>query len=89
MQDGKNSLSRLSLTLNNLSADDTADLFNTLNAVLKIGTAENLNMQIGTTAVNALIGTKDAIGFAYSMKAIGAKSFDFGTVSDIDLFIVY
>ena len=78
-----------SLTLNNLSADDTADLFNTLNAVLKIGTAENLNMQIGTTAVNALIGTKDAIGFAYSMKAIGAKSFDFGTVSDIDLFIVY
>ena len=40
-------------------------------------------------AVNALIGTKDTIGFAYSMKAIGAKSFDFGTVSDIDLFIVY
>ena len=78
-----------SLTLNNLSADDTADLFDTLNAVLKIGTAENLNMQVGTTAVNALIGTKDNPGFAYSMKAIGAKSFDFGTVSDIDLFIVY
>ena len=78
-----------SLTLNNLSADDTADLFDTLNAVLKIGTAENLNMQVGETAVNALIGTKDNPGFAYSMKAIGAKSFDFGTVSDIDLFIVY
>ncbi len=78
-----------SLTLNNLSADDTADLFDTLNAVLKIGTAENLNMQIGTTAVNALIGTKDNPGFAYSMKAIGAKSFDFGTFSDVDLFVVY
>lgn len=78
-----------SLTLNNLSADDTADLFDTLNAVLKIGTAENLNMQVGLMAVNALIGTKDVIGFAYSMKAIGAKSFDFGTFSDIDLFIVY
>ena len=78
-----------SLTLNNLSADDTADLFDTLNAVLKIGTAENLNMQVGSMAVNALIGTKDAIGFAYSMKAIGAKSFDFGNVSDIDLFVVY
>lgn len=78
-----------SLTLNNLSADDTADLFDTLNAVLKIGTAENLNMQVGTTAVNALIGTAENPGFAYSMKAIGAKSFDFGTVSDIDLFIVY
>ena len=78
-----------SLTLNNLSADDTADLFDTLNAVLKIGTAENLNMQVGTMAVNALIGTKDNPGFAYSMKAIGAKSFDFGTFSDIDLFVVY
>lgn len=78
-----------SLTLNNLSADDTADLFDTLNAVLKIGTAENLNMQVGTTAVNALIGKAENPGFAYSMKAIGAKSFDFGTVSDIDLFIVY
>lgn len=82
-------VSHKSVTLNNLSGDDTADLFNTLNAVLKIGTAENLNMQVGTMAVNALIGTKDAIGFAYSMKAIGAKSFDFSTVSDIDLFIVY
>ncbi len=78
-----------SLTLNNLSADDTADLFDTLNAVLKIGTAENLNMQVGTMAVNSLIGTKDNPGFAYSMKAIGAKSFAFGTFSDIDLFAVY
>lgn len=78
-----------SLTLNNLSADNTADLFDTLNAVLKIGTAENLNMLVGTMAVNSLIGTKDNPGFAYSMKAIGAKSFDFGTFSDIDLFVVY
>ncbi len=78
-----------SLTLNNLSADDTADLFDTLNAVLKIGTAENLNMQVGETAVNALIGTAENPGFAYSMKAIGAKSFDFCTFSDIDLFVVY
>lgn len=77
-----------SLTLNNLSADDTADLFDTLNAVLKIGTAENLNKQVGSMAVNALIGTKDAIGFAYSMKAIGAKYFIFATSADADRFIV-
>ena len=77
-----------SLTLNNLSADDTADLFNTLNAVLKIGTAENLNMQVGTMAVNALIGTKDNPGFAYSMKAIGAKYFMFATSADADRFII-
>lgn len=81
-------VSHKSLTLNNLSADDTADLFNTLNAVLKIGTAENLNMQVGTMAVNALIGTKDNPGFAYSMKAIGAKYFTFATSADADRFIV-
>lgn len=77
-----------SLTLNNLSADDTADLFNTLNAVLKIGTAENLNMQIGTTAVNALIGTQENPGFAYFMKSIGATYFKFETVSGAERFIV-
>lgn len=81
-------VSHKSVTLNNLSGDDTADLFNTLNAVLKIGTAENLNMQVGTMAVNALIGTKDNPGFAYSMKAIGAKYFTFATSADADRFIV-
>ena len=77
-----------SLAINNLSHDDTADLFNTLDAVLKIGTAENLNLQIGTTAVNALIGTAENPGFAYSMKAIGATQFRFATDSGADNFIV-
>ena len=76
------------LTLNNLSADDTADLFNTMSAVLKIGTAENLNMQVGETAVNALIGTKESNGFAYSLKTIGATEFRFETASDAERFIV-
>ena len=76
------------LTLNNLSADDTADLFNTLDAVLKIGTAENLNMQVGRMAVNTLIGTAENNGFAYSLKAIGATAFKFETASGADRFIV-
>lgn len=81
-------VSHKSITLNNLSGDDTADLFNTLNAVLKIGTAENLNMQVGETAVNALIGTEKSNGFAYSLKAIGATAFKFETASDAECFIV-
>ena len=81
-------VSHKSITLNNLSGNDTADLFNTLNAVLKIGTAENLNMQVGTMAVNTLIGTKEHPGFAYSMRAIGAKNFMFVTSADADRFIV-
>ena len=76
------------LTLNNLSADDTADLFNTLDAVLKIGSAENLNMQVGRMAVNTLIGTAENNGFAYSLKAIGATAFKFETASGADRFIV-
>lgn len=81
-------VSHKSITLNNLSGDDTADLFNTLNAVLKIGTAENLNMQVGETAVTALIGTEESNGFAYSLKAIGATAFKFETASDAERFIV-
>lgn len=76
------------LTLNNLNAEETADLFHTLDAVLKIGSAENLNMQVGETAVNALIGTEKSNGFAYSLKAIGATAFKFETASDAERFIV-
>lgn len=81
-------VSHKGLALNNLNAEETADLFNTLNAVLKIGTAENLNMQVGTMAVNALIGTEESNGFAYSLKAIGATAFKFETASDAERFIV-
>lgn len=75
------SVAHKQLKLNNLSADDTDDLFHTLDAVLKIGSAENLNMQIGTTAVNAIIGNSDHKGFAYSMQALGKTSFKFTSVS--------
>ncbi len=81
-------LTHKTLTLNNLSADDTADLLNTLNAVLKIKISENLNMKIGEVAVNALIGTAESKGFAYSLKAIGATSFKFENVSDEKRFTV-
>lgn len=43
------------VTINNLSADDTNDLFHTLDAVLKLGSAENLNLTIGNTVANVLI----------------------------------
>lgn len=61
-------VTNVGLRLNNLSAEDTDDLFHTLDAVLKIGSAENLNLQIGSTAVNALIGNAEHVGFAYSCK---------------------
>lgn len=71
------SVAHKELKLNNLSADDTDDLFHTLDAVLKIGSAENMNLKIGTTAVNALIGNSDNAGFAYSLQALGKTTFKF------------
>lgn len=68
------------LLLNNLSGDDTSDFFHTLDVVLKIGSAEDLNREIGTTAANALIGTEKSPGFVYALKATGGSgSFAFVT----------
>lgn len=61
------------LTLNNLSGDDTSDFFHTLDVVLKIGSAEELNAKIGTTAANALIGMEQNPGFVYALKATGGS----------------
>ncbi|MGN1213184.1 MAG: hypothetical protein ACI4TZ_03985 [Christensenellales bacterium] len=82
------SVAHKQLTINNLSVDDTTDLFNTLDTVLKIGSAEALNTSIGTTVANALIGNGDNAGFAYSLKAIGKTSCSFMTAGSVDYFVI-
>lgn len=68
------------LTINNLSGDDTSDFFHTLDVVLKIGSAEDLNTKIGTTAANALIGTEQNPGFVCALKSVsGSGSFGFAS----------
>ena len=85
-------VSHKGLALNNLNAEETADLFHTLDAVLKIGSVESMNLQIGTIAVNALIGNEQSVGFAYSLKAVGATTFYFANITtaenSIDCFMV-
>lgn len=81
------SIAHKELKINSLSAEDTADLFHTLDTVLKVGTAENLNTQIGTIATNALIGNEINKGFAYSLKGI-FNTFSFETISDTDYFVL-
>lgn len=73
-------LSNIGLRLNNLNQDETSDLFHTLDVILKIGSAYDINMNIGTIATNALIGNKDNIGFAYSLKNVGATKFYFSNI---------
>ena len=82
-------VTNVGLKINNLSAEDTDDLFHTLDAVLKIGSAENLNMQIGSAAVNALIGNAEHVGFAYSMQALGKTAFEFAVINEQTCFIIY
>ena len=46
------------LKLNYLTSADSEDFINTLNALLSIGTAESLNLTIGSKIMDLLIGTK-------------------------------
>lgn len=82
-------VTNVGLKLNNLSMEETDDLFHTLDAVLKIGSAENLNKQIGTTAVNALIGNSEHKGFAYSMQDLGKTAFEFAFINEQACFVIY
>lgn len=73
--------------INNLTGDDTADLFHTLDAVLKIGSAENLNLAIGEMVAQVLIGDSESSGFAYSLSSI-FDTYNFKTIGDIDYFVI-
>lgn len=77
------------LMLNNLNKEETESLFETLDIVLKIGTSEELNMKISNVAIDTLIGNEKNPGFAYSLKQIGATSFNFGNSLNTDWFVVY
>ncbi len=75
------------LRISNLTADDTEDLFHTLDAIIKIGSAQDLNVAVGTAVTDVLIGNEENTGFAYSVKEIYG-SFKFITESDIDYFVI-
>lgn len=80
-------VSHKELKINNLSSEDTDDLFHTLNTVLKIGSAENLNLTIGSTVAQVLIGKEGASGFAYSLSEI-FNTYNFKTIADVDYFVI-
>lgn len=80
-------ISHKSLTLNNLTKEETDDLFHTLDTILKIGSAEGVSLNIGTIAVNALIGNEENKGFAYALKSIGATTFYFANITTAEISI--
>lgn len=64
-------------TINNLSKEQTESFFYTLDTLMGVGSAEYINVQIGTTLMHALVGNGANKGLAYSLKEYGAKDFNF------------
>ncbi len=77
-----------SLTINNLSSEETEDLLNTLNVVLKLGTAKDFNEIIGNKVVGSLVGSQSQRGLAYSLKSIGATDYEFLVENGTEYFAV-
>lgn len=81
-------VSHQALTINKLSKEDTEDLFHTLDVVLKVGSAKDWNVKIGTAIANALIGNEVDNGLAYSLKGIGATDYKFFKEAGVNYFSV-
>lgn len=69
-------------TINNLSDEQTESLFYTLDTLMGVGSAEYINVQIGTTIMHALVGNGTNKGLAYSLRDMGARDYEFVQYSD-------
>ena len=76
------------IEINNLNSQDTKSFLNTLNLVFKFGTRDDFNLMIAKPFVNALIGNSENNGFAYSLKGLGVKDYNFVVVDDINYYVL-
>lgn len=76
------------IEINNLNSQDTKSFLNTLNLVFKFGTSDDFNLMIAKPFVNALIWNSEDDGFAYSLKGLGVKDYDFVVVDDINYYVL-
>ncbi len=77
-----------SLTLNNLTEEQTANLLTTINKFMSFTTVEEINKLIGGSFADAMIGTETNKGFAYSLKTLGATDYNFVLDSETGYFTV-
>lgn len=73
--------------INNLNEEETADLFKTLELVLPLGSAEDLNLSIGRAVADVLIGDSENPGFAYSLNPL-FNTFCFKADLESDCFVI-
>lgn len=74
--------------INHLKPEQTEDFFHTLDSVIHIGSAEELNKMVGEAVVGSLIGNEKQAGFAYSLKNYGAKDYTFLSDNTKNYFVV-
>lgn len=77
-----------SLRINNLSAEQTENIFKTINTFVGLGSATEFAKSIGDTFVNVLIGNESNAGLAYAMKSVGAVDFAFEASDTNNYFVI-
>ena len=76
------------ISVNNLTAEETADLLHILDVLFAIGGAEKINTTVGETIMRVLVGDAENEGIAYSMRDVGATDFSFTTEGENDYFTI-
>lgn len=77
------------MTINNLTQEQTTSFLNTINLIAGTGTAEEINLQVGSQFVNALIGDANHTnGFVYSLRDLGVTDYDFEANGEINYFVI-
>ena len=76
------------ISVNNLTAEETADLLHILDVLFAIGSAEKINTTVGETIMRVLVGDAENEGIAYSMRDVGATDFSFTTEGENDYFTI-
>lgn len=77
------------MTINNLTQEQTTSFLSTINLIAGTGTAQEINLQIGSQFVNALIGDANHTdGFVYSLGDLGVTDYAFEANGEIIYFVI-
>ena len=77
------------MTINNLTQEQTTSFLSTINLIAGTGTAQEINLQIGSQFVNALIGDANHTdGFVYSLRDLGVTDYAFEAKGEINYFVI-
>lgn len=75
------------MTISNLTQEQTTSFLSTINLIAGTGTAQEINLQIGSQFVNALIGDANHTdGFVYSLRDLGVTDYAFEANGEIIYF---